>query len=459
MATYGFDESKNKKEVYTKEEVITILQQAIESGSTAEVDPSLAPIPEAVKEKHAMTNVSFWVGSESEFEELGADVGYFIGRVDQNKNVYIITDDQALDSIERELKRAADNDVEIAKLQTNKPNIFIKTSSGAPSTDATQFENLKVGDFCLVKPGGNPAAATTYQAVAINEELQTVYWKTTIQDALTAGENVKIKGGVISTPANAIIAAAVGKTINLNDCSNYALDSIIINGESSQNGTPTIDNPVAIENVGDNGGTVNIEINETDHEITTGVLRGIKVSSGGNYTDENGQQWICDTIERYTDGTGKHIKRVNALILDGSENWSNAGNRVNATLNIPDFLESTPTTICSHLQLGSSGADITNNDNKYIITNGKMLASPTQNGTRLAAADFKTFLQSNNITLLHPLETPIETELTAEQIAALEALETEKPQTAINSEAGLNIGYVADAKTYIDNKFAELSAE
>ena len=110
MATYGFDESKNKKEVYTKEEVITILQQAIESGSTAEVDPSLAPIPEAVKEKHAMTNVSFWVGSESEFEELGADVGYFIGRVDQNKNVYIITDDHALDSINQELQRAAERD-------------------------------------------------------------------------------------------------------------------------------------------------------------------------------------------------------------------------------------------------------------------------------------------------------------------------------------------------------------
>lgn len=110
MATYGFDESKNKKEVYTKEETTSIIQQAIESGSTAEVDPSLAPIPEAVKEKHNMTNVAFWVGKEAEFEALGADVGYFIGRVDQNKNVYIITDDQALKSIEKELQRAAARD-------------------------------------------------------------------------------------------------------------------------------------------------------------------------------------------------------------------------------------------------------------------------------------------------------------------------------------------------------------
>lgn len=30
---------------------------------------------------------------------------------------------------------------------------------------------------------------------------------------------------------------------------------------------------------------------------TPNALPGIPVSSGGNYTDENGQQWICDEVD------------------------------------------------------------------------------------------------------------------------------------------------------------------
>jgi len=40
------------------------------------------------------------------------------------------------------------------------------------------------------------------------------------------------------------------------------------------------------------------------------TLRGIPVSSGGNYTDESGQQWVCDTLEVNADGTGKLVQRV-----------------------------------------------------------------------------------------------------------------------------------------------------
>lgn len=170
MATYGFDESKNKKEVYTKEEVITILQQAIESGSTAEIDPSLAPIPEAVKEKHAMTNVSFWVGSESEFEELGADVGYFIGRVDQNKNVYIITDDHALDSIEKELKAAARRDSEWEKYY--KPKVNCEYTIG----DEVNYDEAGTG---LINHNNGTI------------ELNTAYHK---KKAVSVGEAYEVKG-------------------------------------------------------------------------------------------------------------------------------------------------------------------------------------------------------------------------------------------------------------------------
>ena len=39
-------------------------------------------------------------------------------------------------------------------------------------------------------------------------------------------------------------------------------------------------------------------------------LCGIPVESGGNYTDSNGQMWICDELIYNADGTGKIIKRT-----------------------------------------------------------------------------------------------------------------------------------------------------
>src|SRR5699024_8883421 len=43
---------------------------------------------------------------------------------------------------------------------------------------------------------------------------------------------------------------------------------------------------------------------------------GIPVSEGGNYTDTDGQQWICDEFDYKR---GKYIQRVRKVILNGSE--------------------------------------------------------------------------------------------------------------------------------------------
>lgn len=43
---------------------------------------------------------------------------------------------------------------------------------------------------------------------------------------------------------------------------------------------------------------------------TPNGLAGIKVSSGGNYTDARGQKWLCDTIDKVA---GKYIKRCETI--------------------------------------------------------------------------------------------------------------------------------------------------
>lgn len=67
---------------------------------------------------------------------------------------------------------------------------------------------------------------------------------------------------------------------------------------------------------------------------------------------------------------------------------------------------------------------------------------------------------NNGIEFIYPLAEPIETPLTAEEIAYYKALHTNYPNTTIFNSDGTNmdVSYIADTKLYIDNKFAELSA-
>ena len=54
---------------------------------------------------------------------------------------------------------------------------------------------------------------------------------------------------------------------------------------------------------------------------------------------------------------------------------------------------------------------------------------------------------------------PIETPLSPEEIAAYKSFTTHKTTTLISNDTGtgMEVTYVADPKTYIDNKFTELS--
>lgn len=58
--------------------------------------------------------------------------------------------------------------------------------------------------------------------------------------------------------------------------------------------------------------------------LTPGGISGVQVINEGNYTDSNGQQWLCDEIVVYANGTGEKIKRFETIVLDGSEDWKAA---------------------------------------------------------------------------------------------------------------------------------------
>lgn len=125
-------------------------------------------------------------------------------------------------------------------------------------------------------------------------------------------------------------------------------------------------------------------------------LPGIPVTSGGNYTDANGKQWICDEVDFekgvYVQRVGK-IERYNGEALPGA----------------------------------------------YISSTGEL---------------------SIGAVVLYQLANDKETDLNHEALATYAALRTHYPNTTVFNDAGafMKVRYVADTKRYVDNKFNVLAA-
>lgn len=192
---------------------------------------------------------------------------------------------------------------------------------------------------------------------------------------------------------------------------------------------------------------------------TPNGLPGVPVSKDGNYTDSNGQQWVCDEIDL---GRGKYVQRIghNANVNDwvrmpGNPDIESTTSRFALNIeNIDNYMYSP--CICNRLSYakvdsyGTEGtyATINEPDNKRIFARIEGITS---------LEDFRAAMPDLEVIWL--LETPIETDLPAEEIAAYKALRTYGPTTVVSNDAGagMEVTYVADTKTYIDNKFAALN--
>lgn len=185
---------------------------------------------------------------------------------------------------------------------------------------------------------------------------------------------------------------------------------------------------------------------------TQNGLPGVKVDSGGNYTDKDGQQWICDEIDLERE---KYVQRVGKYVFDGTETASN---------------DRPPTIIVAMRSEGITGKTGTGK----LMTNYAELVFSNQTGRWFGfgttkwkvnnAEELKAFLKSKYdegkpVEVQYILASPIERDLTPEEIAAYKALHTNYPTTVISNDesAYMEVSYVADTKNYIDKKFKELS--
>lgn len=180
------------------------------------------------------------------------------------------------------------------------------------------------------------------------------------------------------------------------------------------------------------------------------TLHGIPVTSGGNYTDSDGQQWICDEVDLER---GAYIQRTMECEYDGSEDerWKKSVESYFYLIREQMPYRSKPNGVAMSTRFrfvkGTlSEPGLLTLGNAY----GPMLrvTSDVVDETGL-----REWIANNPFSVLYELETPIETPLTAEEITAFKALKTNYPNTTILNDAGawMSVKYNADTKTYVEN--------
>lgn len=166
---------------------------------------------------------------------------------------------------------------------------------------------------------------------------------------------------------------------------------------------------------------------------TPSGLPGIPVSSGGNYTDEKGQQWVCDEIDL---AKGERVEWVYHRHYASNELRYNTDTSITAKFNIFTYVHEEKDIIYDGkpilVNVGRYNNRFSEKNNDYTSVIG---------GIRGRVDDIKSSddiknVFPNGIDVLFMRKTPIRTPLSPETIAAYKALRTYSPTTTVINDAG-----------------------
>ena len=292
--------------------------------------------------------------------------------------------------------------------------------------------------------GGIPTPLVTDKTLALENRAA---------DAKAAGDAIRAvtnTANTLSARANVLSGSVSGAAITATDSFAAPFVGLRVCGKSTQDGTPLPTAPVPIVSAGD-GGTVVVTVSDGANNSQTltlqtpNALPGIPVSSGGNYTDENGQQWVCDEVDL---ARGVRVQRITKIKVTSSLSWQTTGSAVDRYFAWFSGIY-TSNVLCTHFStaLGAEtvGGAIANRNNLVGFAYGAK-------GTT-TLDDFKAFLDANDVYIWAALESPVETALSAAEISAYKALTTYAPTTVISVSggAGATVTYQRDVTIVIKN--------
>ena len=173
---------------------------------------------------------------------------------------------------------------------------------------------------------------------------------------------------------------------------------------------------------------------------TPNGLPGIPVSSGGNYTDEKGQQWVADEIDL---AKGERVQRIGKTVVDGEKvKFVASSNSVYWNLPFktsPGIISGSPCTS----RYFADGKFWANNSYDFVWTTPGKMKPYFDTSEELNAFCVQKNSEGNPLTIYYCIETPIRTPLSPETIAAYKALRTYSPTTTVINDAGagMSAGY------------------
>ena len=190
---------------------------------------------------------------------------------------------------------------------------------------------------------------------------------------------------------------------------------------------------------------------------TPNGLPGIPVTSGGNYTDPTGQQWVCDEVNF---ARGVRVQRVKVKELSPSDSWtyrkltSGNNNFQERTLG-EDVAKNSFPSICNILPFKNViWDDNIQNLPKIYANNQEITVSFPPSSEYSSLEAFKQLLTNVKSVIYYALATPIETPLAPAELAAYKALTTYAPDTVVQATdgAGVKLEYQRDVNIAINWK-------
>lgn len=182
-------------------------------------------------------------------------------------------------------------------------------------------------------------------------------------------------------------------------------------------------------------------------------LSGIQVSSDGNYTDLNDQQWICDEIDFER---GVYVQRVGQLTLTKDFNWYYNTDTVGKEFfytsdNSNSNAKAWETRLlCSHFPAIGGAVAM---DSDYWTQFSGSGAIRIRHKDLTSLDDLTTWLTENQVTIRYVLAEPVAIPLTEEEIAYYKKLKTYYHNTTVMNDSGarMAIKYSADTKMFFEN--------
>ena len=191
---------------------------------------------------------------------------------------------------------------------------------------------------------------------------------------------------------------------------------------------------------------------------TPNGLPGIPVSSGGNYTDSTGQQWVCDEIDLER---GKYVQRIGVETKSGGwtlkETPDIPGRYLQHNITANKYKSNNDISLCN-IALYSSWGQPQPKKFSFVFIDKRIYIAPPKD-MQITADELNAILNNLDypVAIAGQLNTPIETDLTPEEIKAYKQLHTYYPTTVVTNSANadMQLDYVADTQLYIDKKIKE----